>query len=169
VREIESLDTQGHVPNFETFASKIPIFGNPSNKSPTHEKTLNREITNHETSKIPKLLSGKMKAETYPDVSDIFLARTEELLNSSRSKSGKKRRHTTIEEPKFNLTAASSSEVCSTLVDLSSKRQSPHLPLKRSDSPTTTTFEHFHSTNFEHFHGPRSFILNEVDAGIGSR
>ena len=165
MREIESLDSQGQVPSFESFATKIPIFGSPTNKSPTHEKTSNRETSNHETSKIPKLLSCKMKAETFPDVSDIFLARTEELLNSSRSKSGKKRRHTTIEEPKFDL-PASSSEICPTAaVDLSSKRQNSHLPLKRSDSPTTT----FEQSNFEHFHAPRSFILNEVDGGIGSR
>ena len=88
-------------------------------------------------------------------MSEIFLARTEELLHSARSKSGKKRRHTTHEEPKFE-TPPLPVEETTIVADVSMKR---HQPLKRTESPT----------NFDPFHGPRSFNLNEVDAGIGSR
>ncbi|EFX60452.1 hypothetical protein DAPPUDRAFT_124127, partial [Daphnia pulex] len=91
-------------------------------------------------------------------VSDIFLARTEELLKSSRSKSGKKRRHTTNDEPKFDFSDSSNP----TSIDLSNKRQNPHLPLKRSDSPPSV------GLSYEHYQCPRTFVLNEVDAGIGN-
>ena len=131
-----------------TFERKYSYFDGPTVKSPTNETSAKF------LSRLPKLWS-KPKAETYPDVSDIFLARTEELLKSSRSKSGKKRRHTTVEEPKFEAESDKSS------LDVLNKRHNNyHLPLRRSESPPS--FEHFHSN-------PRNFILNEIDAGIGNR
>ena len=146
VREIESLDAHDQVPSLETISTKIPIYEFPTRRSPNLEGS---KIP----SRLPKPSSGsKYKSEAFPDMSDIFLARTEELLHSSRSKSGKKRRHTTIVEPRFETSPPA--EAVPTAATL--KR---HPPLKRTESPT----------NLDLFHGPRSFNLNEVDAGIGSR
>ncbi len=157
MREIESLDYSDHrVPTFDVanMSTKIPIYeSSNSARSPTYD---------YQSSKIPSRLpklATKMKSETYPDVSDIFLARTEELLKSSRSKSGKKRRHTTNDEPKFDFSDSSNP----TSIDLSNKRQNPHLPLKRSDSPPSV------GLSYDHYQCPRNFVLNEVDAGIGNR
>ena len=137
-------------------STKIPIYDSSNSaRSPTYEYPSSKI-----PSRLPKLAS-KVKSETYPDVSDIFLARTEELLKSSRSKSGKKRRHTTNEEPKFDYPNSDSSNPNS--IDLSNKRQNPHLPLKRSESPPPV------GLSFDHYQCPRSFVLNEVDAGIGNR
>jgi hypothetical protein len=185
VREIESLDksyenvssvmASTKIPIFTnqikspTFEQKFPNFTNPTSvKSPTFERKYSyfdgptvKSPTNENSAKflsrLPKLQS-KPKCETYPDVSDIFLARTEELLKSSRSKSGKKRRHTTADEPKFEVENEKSS-----LDALSKRHNNYHMPLRRSESPPSRiSFEHFHSN-------PRTFILNEVDAGIGNR
>ena len=147
VREIESLGAHDQVPSLETISTKIPIYEFPTRRSPNLEGS---KIP----SRLPKPSSGsKFKTEAFPDMSDIFAARTEELLHSARSKSGKKRRHTTVVEPRFE-TPPPPETVTSTAANL--KR---HPTLKRTESPT----------NLDQFHGPRSFNLNEVDAGIGSR
>ena len=145
VREIESLGAHDQVPSLETISTKIPIYEFPTRRSPNLEGS---KIP----SRLPKPSSGsKFKTEAFPDMSDIFAARTEELLHSARSK--KKRRHTTVVEPRFE-TPPPPETVTSMAANL--KR---HPTLKRTESPT----------NVDPFHGPRSFNLNEVDAGIGSR